>query len=44
MRGDEMVEFELKRVREMAENAQNISEVNKFIKKIEDNFRYSLKD
>lgn len=44
MRGDEMVEFELKRVREMAENAQNISEVNKFIKKIEDNFKYSLRD
>lgn len=44
IKGDEIVEFELKRVREMAENAENISEVNEFIKKIEENFNYSLKD
>ena len=44
IRGAEMLEFELKRVKEMAENAENIEEVNAFIKNIENNFKYSLKD
>ena len=44
IRGAEMLEFELKRVKEMAENAENIEEVNTFIKNIENNFKYSLKD
>lgn len=44
IRGAEMLEFELKRVKEMAENAENIEEVNTFIENIENNFKYSLKD